>query len=169
MKIDFDLLDKMVAAGATGGVIVEFLKVENARREPKREKDRKRIGAKRSDTKRQRATPSDNERHEATLSDSPRARLFRECKGALLTLGISDSRAGALLTQWLKLTKDDDQLVTAVILKAQALAVVDAPGWILATLREKTNGRTAKQHPADLANDLAGEARELERQAGFSR
>ena len=75
----------------------------------------------------------------ASVEDTPRARLFREAKPALLTLGIANSRAGALIIAWLKLTHDDDQLVLATILRAQSLAVADAPSWILATLKGKCN------------------------------
>jgi hypothetical protein len=79
---------------------------------------------------------------EATLTDTPRARLFREGKSALLTLNVSESRAGGLIGQWLKLTNDDDQLVLATILRAQNMAVADAPSWILATLKGKMNERS---------------------------
>ena len=45
--------------------------------------------------------PAETERNEATLADTPRACLFREAKPALLALGISDSRTGGLIVQWL--------------------------------------------------------------------
>jgi hypothetical protein len=152
MKIDFDLLDKLEAAGATAKVIIAMLRtqhdVEEAKKVTKRPKDAKRQRERRKATKSDKAvTPSDTERHEATLSDTPRARLFREARPALLTMNIAPSRAGALIVEWLKLTNDDDQLVLATILKAQSMAVVDAPGWILATLRGKTNERAGSIHP----------------------
>jgi hypothetical protein len=59
--------------------------------------------------------PAETERNEATLADTPRACLFREAKPALLALGISDSRTGSLIVQWLKLTNETDQLVLAFL------------------------------------------------------
>jgi hypothetical protein len=79
----------------------------------------------------------------ATVDDTPRARLFREAKPALLALGIAPSRAGALIVQWLKITHDDEQLVLATILRAQDLSVAEAPSWILATLKGRTNGKAS--------------------------
>jgi hypothetical protein len=40
MKIDFELLDQLVAAGATGSVIVTLLKKQHLRGEAKRIRDR---------------------------------------------------------------------------------------------------------------------------------
>lgn len=163
MKIDFDMLDKLEAAGATAKVIIAMLRTQHevveAKRITKRPKDAKRQRERRKATKSDKVvTLSDTERHEATLSDTPRARLFREGKPALLTLGIADSRAGALIVGWLKLTNDDDQLVLATILKAQGLAVAEAPSWILATLKGKTNGNGTGDHRANSAAGQSGSA-----------
>lgn len=176
MKIDFDLLDQMAAAGAPAQAIIVYLRSqfdrEEAKKVIKRPKDAKRQRERRkamlSDNP---VTPSDTERHEATLSDTPRARLFREAKPALLTLGISDSRAGGLIVQWLKLTNDDDQLVLATILKAQRMTVAEAPSWILATLKGKLNERSGSSHANSAAQQsgstaiIAGVAAAAERRA----
>ena len=176
MKIDFELLEQMAAAGTPAQAIIVFLRNQHAREEAKkvikRPKDAKRQRERRKATKSDTmATPSDIERQAATLSDTPRARLFREGKPALLTMNISDSRAGALIVGWLKLTNDDDQLVLATILRAQALAVADAPSWILATLKGRTNERTGSHHPNSAAGQsgstaiIAGVAAATERRA----
>lgn len=160
MKIDFDMLDKLEAAGATAKVVITMLRTqfeaEEARKVVKRPKDAKRKRERLTATKGGNvATASDQERLEATVSDTPRARLFREAKPALLTMNIAASRAGALIVQWLKLTNDDDQLVLATILRAQSLAVADAPSWILATLKGKTN---ANGTGSNRANSTAGQS-----------
>lgn len=148
MKIDFELLDRMAEAGATAQVIITMLKAEferdDAKKAKRRPADKVRKQRKRADSKRTVAdkvrTSVESERMKATVADTPRARLFREGKPALLTMNVADSRAGALIVGWLKLTNDDDQLVIATILRAQSMAVADAPSWILATLKGKTNG-----------------------------
>lgn len=101
----------------------------------------------------------------AALEDTPRARLFREAKPALLALGISMSRAGALIIQWLKLTHDDDQLVLATILKAQDLAVMDAPSWILATLQGRCKNGKAQASKVGFSG-IAARARRAREAAG---
>lgn len=151
MKIDFDMLEKLVDAGASAKVVVAMLKEQDQRFEAKRKRDKeaKIIARATSST---RATTSDNERqnrsveddkrrHKATLDDTPRARLYREGAGALIALGRTDRAARALISQWLKLTHDDDQLVLATILRARDLAVADVAGWVLGNLKGKTNGK----------------------------
>jgi hypothetical protein len=151
MKLDVEMLEKMVAAGATGEMVLAVIKLEHARYEAKRAKKRPiEATSKRKARSGNKATGGGHgvdpdgtaAKMEATLTDTPRARLFREGKGALLTLNISQNRAGGLIGQWLKLTNDDDQLVLATILRAQTMAVADAPSWILATLKGKLNERS---------------------------
>lgn len=148
MKLDIEMLEKMVAAGASGATVLAMIKhtheqyeAKRAKKRPMEAKSKRKArngrewtrGGQEADVDRT-ATAS-----EATLVDTPRARLFREGKGALLTLNIAPNRAGGLIGQWLKVTSNDEQLVLAVILKAQSLAVADAPSWILATLKGKLN------------------------------
>src|SRR5581483_1496604 len=102
MKVDMDLLEKMVAAGASGAVVLAYLREQETKSVARRTADKER---KREDRRRKAA---DRMRTRAdtcgqTVDDTPRARLFREGKGALLTLGISERRGGALIAQWLKL------------------------------------------------------------------
>ena len=170
MKINLDRIAKMVEAGATGGVILAYLRDLDAAQQPRRAKDNQRKAAeyaRRSAEKVRRTSEVSRATVEATVEDTPRARLFREGTAAVMSMGRTERAARQLIAGWLKLTGDDAQLVTATILKAQELAVADAAGWILATLRGKANGAAKKQHPADLAFDLADQARELERKAGF--
>jgi hypothetical protein len=149
MKIDLELLEAMVAAGATGAMVLAMVRIECERYEAKRAKRRP---IEKSSKRRTRGgLKVDRGGHvvdagrkaaesDATVTDTPRARLFREAKPALLTMNIAPSRAGALIVEWLKLTNDDDQLVLATILKAQSLNVAEAPSYILATLKGRTNG-----------------------------
>lgn len=164
MKIDFDMLEKMVAAGATGGVIVAYLREQNARLEPRRAADRKR---KASETKPNGVEtvrkPPESERNEATLNDTARARLFREGTAALMTSGRTERASRGLIAGWLKQTNDDDQLVTATIMRAQELAVADAAGWITATLKGKVKGNGhGKRTVVDAADDLIERVRGLD-------
>ncbi|HJP69769.1 MAG TPA: hypothetical protein VJ846_12790 [Sphingomicrobium sp.] len=176
MKVDFEMLERIVAQGASGEMILTMWKAYEAKRDVRRAVDRMRKGAENGGAKRKRAekrtkTNADAavDRDAATLADTPRARLFREAKPALLTLGISDSRAGGLVVQWLKLTNDDDQLVLATILKAQSDCVAEAPSWILATLRGKMNERSRNNPAADQSRSapiIAGVAAAAERRFG---
>lgn len=75
MKIDFDTLDRMEAAGATAKVVISFLRqqfeADEAKRAPKRERDRKRQATLRAATTGDmRATVSDTKRVAATRLDT---------------------------------------------------------------------------------------------------
>jgi hypothetical protein len=158
MKINMPLIEKMVEAGASGAVVLAYLQMLHVKHEPRKAADRVR---KRAEKVRK---PTERDRQEATLIDTPRARMFREAKGALLTMNISATRAGALIVEWLKLTHDDEQLVLASILKAQSLAVAEAPSWILATLREKTNGQRGSRTLQDDKLSITGAINRLSEQ-----
>jgi hypothetical protein len=73
--------------------------------------------------------PAETERNEAALADTPRAGLFREAKPALLALGISDSRTGGLIVQWLKLTNDDGPACAGLPGVVQGLSGEGAGGF----------------------------------------
>ena len=55
--------------------------------------------------------------------------LFREAKPALLALGISDSRTGGLIVQWLKLTNDDGPACAGLPGVVQGLSGEGAGGF----------------------------------------
>lgn len=83
MKIDFERLDRMAAAGAPAGAIIEALRVdferEEARKVVKRPKDAARLRDKRKATRGDIvATSSDIERHAATFDDDGWPTDFRE-------------------------------------------------------------------------------------------
>lgn len=159
MKIDLEMLERLVATGANGAAVLAVIRLEVERHETKRAQRRPvEVKSKRKKRRGMKVDRGGNEveRDAATLDDTPRARLFREGKPALLTMNISDSRAGALIVQWLKLTNDDDQLVMATILRAQSLNVADAPSYILATLKGKTDANGTGPHRANSASSQSG-------------
>jgi hypothetical protein len=173
MKLDIEMLEKMVAAGASGEAVLAVIQHAHEQYEAKRAKKRPvEANSKRKARGGHKRTRGGHEvdpgrtatEIEATLTDTPRPRLFREGKGALLTLNISESRAGGLIAQWLKLTNDDDQLVLATILRAQSMVIVDAPSWILATLKGKLNERSGPVH----ANSGADQSRSTAILAGVA-
>lgn len=172
MKIDFAALRALVASGISAGAIVDYLEDREQEYAPKRTKrtaDRRRQRATSGDMKRQMATSGDIGRQAATVSDTPRARLFRECVPALVALNLKESRARSLIAAWLKETRDDDQLVTATVLRAKSLNVADAPGWILAALQQSTGKRNG-QRTSSVGNafdDLIARAEGEPSQDGF--
>lgn len=148
MKIDFAMLEKLVAAGATASVIVEFLKAEYAKKSPKRARDRVGAAGRRE---RRKATIGDTERHEATSGDferqpaipeTPRARCFRICKPFLIASGLTEKRAGGALAQWLKVTHEDTEAITKTCEEAQRLSPADPIAWVNSQLM-KRNGNGA--------------------------
>lgn len=165
MKIDLRLIEEMVNAGASGAVILAYLRAHDAKSQPRKAADRVRKGAEKK------RKPADTERDAATLNDTPRARLFREGTAALIALGRTERAARSLIAQWLKLTHDDDQLVLATVLRARDLAVADVAGWVLATLNKgKSNGQsTGRKSLASAADDLIARAESFEREADFGR
>lgn len=75
MKIDFEMLDRLEAAGASAKVVIEMLKMQcaahDAKKAAKRPADADRIRIKRAATKRDTmATSSDIERHRATCIET---------------------------------------------------------------------------------------------------
>lgn len=76
MKIDFEMLDRLEAAGATAKVVIEMLKMQyvayDAKKSAKRLRDAERICTKRAATKRDKVTTvGDIERQTATVGDIP--------------------------------------------------------------------------------------------------
>jgi len=171
IEIDFETLHKLETAGATAKVIIMVLEQQHAAKEaeraPKRSGDRKRTAARRERIKS--GQQRDNSVTEAdpsvTLADSPRARLYREGTAAIMGMGRSERAARALIAGWLKQTHDDEQLVTATILRARDLGVADAAGWINATLKGKTNGTAKRSRSlATAGDDLIARAESFERE-----
>lgn len=170
MKIDFDMLDRLEAAGATAKVVIELLRTQHladeAKKQVKRPKDKARVAKRRAATKGgHEATPSDTERHAATLDDTPRARLFRECVPAMVGRGVSDGRARALLGQWLNQTHDDEQLVTAAVRRACEHQAADVPAFVRGILKGKVKNGNGASPVASAFDDLIARAESVEGEA----
>jgi hypothetical protein len=69
MKIDFDILDRLVAEGTPAKGIVEYLRVQDARLAPRRTKEKLRQRAKRSNNLQQSATTCNIVQQSATITD----------------------------------------------------------------------------------------------------
>lgn len=170
IEIDFEMLRKLEAAGASAKVLITVIEQQHAaaeaKRAPKREGDKQRSAARRARIKggQQRDNSVTQADTSVTVEDSPRARLFREGTAALMTLGRTERTARGLIAGWLKQTHDDEQLVTATILRARDMAVSDAAGWITATLRGKANGNHRGRSLAAAADDLIARAESFERE-----
>jgi hypothetical protein len=109
-------------------------------------------------------------RRETIVNEPPKARLFREGKTILVSLGLSESRSGAVIGQWLKRTPDADGILAALVY-ARDQGVIEPIGYVTRLLNSggKTNGYRQEEPAAERAYKLAEQARELERQAGFGR
>lgn len=151
MTIDMEMIEAIVAAGATGAVVLAFLKLSQHRTqraqpakttEAEHETKPKlpRVRRPKVDT----AVVAANAAQ--TVDDTPRARLFREGSTNLVALGVAERTARQLIGKWLKTTNDDCQLVTATINRALELQVSDATAWILASLKGKTRGQVNGRH-----------------------
>lgn len=101
------------------------------------------------------------------VGEDPKTKLFRKGKTILVSLGISEKRSGSVIGSWLK-QKNDPAGVLAALEYAVDHNVVEPVGYVTRLLSQKgqANG-TARG--ADLAFQLAEEARELERAAGVGR
>lgn len=170
MKIDFAMLEKLAAAGATANVIIEFLRAEDAKKSKKRVRDRSGAAERRGRPKATggdyEATQGDKERLEATIDETPRARCFRICKPILISMGLTEKRAGGALAQWLKATSEDTELIAKTCEDAQRLSPADPIAWVNAQImKRKGNGQRSSTMAA--ADGLIARAKELEREAGF--
>lgn len=162
MKIDLDLIEKMVAAGASGSVVLAYLRDLDQKQAPKRAKERTRKNAENA----RKRPGKEAEKQRQTVDDSPRARLFREGSGILAALGRTDRGSRGLLSQWLKLTNDDAQLVMATLQRARDLGVADVAGWVLTTLNGKVKNGAGHRSLAAAGDDLIARLGGGEREGG---
>ncbi len=102
------------------------------------------------------------------VGEDPRAKLFRIGKTILVSFGIAEKRTGALIGQWLK-TRNDPSGLLAAIQYARDQSVAEPVAYISAAIKEKSNGQHRGNRLAELAFELADEARERERAAGLHR
>ena len=136
MKIDFAMLDRLVAAGAPASAIVEYLKFEDEKRAPKKSKERDRQRAKRSNTKQQSATSSNNEQQPATPAKTPsqieEAYLFKRGKE------LCGPRAGGMITALIKSKNYDLKSAREVVDTAATKS--DPREFIAAAIGRPKNG-----------------------------
>lgn len=95
--------------------------------------------------------------------EPPKARLFREGKTILVSMGLSESRSGAVIGRWLK-TNQDALGVLAALEYAYHANVIEPVAYVTKILNSggKTNDPSWER-----AFKLADQARDLERQAGI--
>jgi hypothetical protein len=145
MKIDFDILDRLVAEGTPAKGIVEFLRVQDARLAPKRTKEKLRQRAKRSNKQQHRATTSNTERQSATNSDIERQSATigdisktpsQVAERELYRLGrqVFGKNGGGLTTSLLKLHRYEFAVTRAVIETAATKA--DPREYVMGLLRK---------------------------------
>jgi hypothetical protein len=161
MKIDFAMLDRLVAAGAPASAIVELLKFEDEKRAPKKSKERDRQRAKRSNTKQQSATSSNNEQHPPTSTETPSQTAERE----LFKRGkeLCGPRAGGMITALIR-SKDYDLKAAREVVDTAATKS-DPREFIAAAIGRPKNG--AGNSVMAAADRLIARAKELELSAGF--
>lgn len=158
MKIDFDQLDQLVAAGASGAVIVQFLRMMDQKREPKRQKEKARLQAKRSNKQQQQATSSNNEQQTPTPSQIAEKELFRRGKEVL------GKTCGGMVTNLVKSCRFD--LAEARRLVELAATKGDPRQFIVGCMKEKGNGTGFSANGPSI-DDLIARAEEREGQDDF--
>ena len=141
MKIDFEMLDGMVAAGASGAVIVDYLRRIDGRREKRRAADRvRKHGGKKRKASGNGAETVRNPQVDASRRDvdetDQRGRLFGLAP-RLVTLGLLPDKARTMLGQWAKITRDNVDAIAKAIDQAELKKPADAIGYIRACLQER--------------------------------
>lgn len=101
------------------------------------------------------------------IDEDPKAKLFRKGKTILVSLGVSEGRSGSVIGQWLK-QRNDAAGILAALEYAVDHSVIEPIGYVTRVLKEN-GGRDGTAKGAELAFELAEEARSLERAAGIGR
>lgn len=99
------------------------------------------------------------------VDEPPKARLFRKGKTALVMLGLSEERSGAVIGRWLK-DKYDPTGILAAIEYAREQCAVSPIAYVTQILRGQKHEKTDFQ---SRVRELSDEARRLEDQAGVVR
>lgn len=99
---------------------------------------------------------------EAPVNETPRAALYREGLAILVSLGLRESTARAVISKWLK-KRDNPQELLATLQWAYNRGVIEPIGYVT---RIWTGGND-KRSFTDSIRSLAEQARELEREAGL--
>jgi hypothetical protein len=102
------------------------------------------------------------------VDEPPKARLFREGKTILVSMGLTESRSGSVIGRWLK-TNPDALGILAALTYAYDNNVIEPIAYVTKLLNTggKTNG--TREGFDDMVRRLADQARDLERAAGIGR
>jgi len=148
MKIDFAMLKKLEAAGASAKVLIAYLRYEEERQKL---------------TEHLAEMPSEAD----VVDEDPLARLFRLGKTILISFGVAERQTGALIGRWLKTNPDPVGLLAAIEF-ARERNVAEPVAYISTALAKK-RGANGKTDAAQVAFDLADEIRQRESEAGIGR
>lgn len=136
MKIDFDMLEKLAASGATAQVIIEVLKAQDGKKSAKRARDKKR---QRAIQERKKATKSEMERDQAisppiaeTPSQIAERELFNVAKQAM------GKKCGGLVSSLVRHHNYDLAAARRVI--DIAVSKSDPREYVVASMRSTKNG-----------------------------
>jgi len=148
MKLDFAMLKKLEAAGASAKVLIAYLRYEEERQKL---------------TGHLAEMPSEAD----VVDEDPLARLFRLGKTILISFGVAERQTGALIGRWLKTNPDPVGLLAAIEF-ARERNVAEPVAYISTALAKK-RGANGKTDAAQVAFDLADEIRQRESEAGIGR
>lgn len=104
------------------------------------------------------------------VDEPPKARLFREGKTILVSMGLTEARSGSVIGQWLK--KNPDALgILAALTYARDNSVIEPIGYVTRLLNTGgINGKRYDDLPSwERGKILAARARNAEREAGIDR
>lgn len=163
MKIKFEMVERMVAAGEiTAAGVLTLWKEYEVERARESDVERKRLKAE------QRKVPENagnlrNEAETAVAVDDPRTRLFREGLSKLAAMtGKGPDSCRSFIGKCLKAAEDNAIVVLGLIEDAERNRAADPASYIAARLksRESGNGKPTIQ---DAAKDLTQHIAELNR------
>lgn len=138
MKIDLDAIESMVSAGATGAVILAYLRCQEAKQRPKLEADRKR----KSGGKKRKPAETDGKELDA------KGILYRRAEE------VCGARIGGVVTKLLEMHAGDVPTVAAII--EQAAKTHRPRDYVNGAMKGTANG-TIKGAFAELRLELGGE------------
>ena len=161
-KIDFDLIDRIVAAGAPAAAIVEMWKAYEGKKTAKRTKERNRQRTKRTNNEQQVATNANIEQQSPTRDERER-QFYIDAKAVL------GKNSGGLIASLLKAKHQDLETCQRVLDIAKTKA--DTREYFAAACRSNGYGRTGDNRPslAAVADELIEKAAGLERAYGIAR
>lgn len=170
------------AAGLTDAQIARVAEIEErerllARREQNRQASRRYHERKVQQKQRpsQQSSDFNDETDEmkkaVAVGEPPKAKLFREGRVILTSFGVGERQMGGLIGRWLKMQADPEKVLEAMEV-ARSKNVSEPVSYVTTVLN--TGGVNGKRRNGtatlvELSQQLADEARELERKAGISR